>query len=726
MKQFVFFQQNKVHYKNYGLLLIICLLAYWPLTFGVFSVKNDAIHYFLPYRFNISEAIRHGEMPFWSPYIYLGNPVYGDMQSGAWNPVVWIFSAIGRYDITLFHFENLLYIFLAGMGMYKLVNRLTQHTQTALLIAVSYMLSGFMLGGQLINWLAAAAFFPFVIHYYLQTLKSASLSNGVKTGVALYLLLTAGYPSFFITTGYILLLLFIITVITRFKNKEDITVSWTRLLLNQLLIAAVFTGLALPAIVSYIDLLPYYSRGSGTTYYDTLSNSFEWQHLLSLIYPTAVKANNIVSATDITCRSVYMGIFPVVILAAFRPKLSRRNILLILLIVFSLLFSLGDATPVRKLCYDLLPGMNTFRHPSQMRLFFIFALLLLAMPGVKSFLKNSDARKKTKSTVLIFIALIGIAVITALFDPGIFKQLRAFSFSQARIALKNMIDSASLSDTLFINGLIQLVFLITFFLLLKKVNRAGKAFAFLWITNLFVLAQFALPISFVSKTPAREINKLIHASPAGFPIANLEHSLDSNSKDALNNFDKISLACFYNKKIGISRIAYSPSFLKEQDDFLNSILLYKYVASKPVVYLADSVLQTGDSSVLKTGKCNYATTALPLVVADSCSNANKAIIKKISSNYFEIEADTYSTCMLVLTQSYHHYWKANVDGLNMPIYKVNTGFMGIVIPAGKHKVVFRFVPVNTIKAIWVMLGTLAVLIVLGIVSLIRRNNHRPV
>jgi hypothetical protein len=103
MKQLAIFQQNKAHYKKYGLLLVICLLAYWPLTFGVFSVKNDAIHYFLPYRFTISEAIRNGEMPFWSPYIYLGNPIYGDMQSGAWNPVVWFFSLIGRYDISLFH-----------------------------------------------------------------------------------------------------------------------------------------------------------------------------------------------------------------------------------------------------------------------------------------------------------------------------------------------------------------------------------------------------------------------------------------------------------------------------------------------------------------------------------------------------------------------------------------------------------------------------------------------
>ena len=237
-------QDNKIHYKNYLLLLVICLLAYWPLTFGLFSVKNDAIHYFLPYRFNISEAIRNGEFPFWSPYVYLGNPLYGDMQSGAWNPVVWFFSFIGRYDITLFHYENLLYIFLGGVGMYKLTNRLFAHSHTALLIAVSYMLSGFMLSGQLINWLAAAAFLPFVFHYYLctahrvrwtsrgQTLRQTSWSNAAKTGIALFFLLTAGYPSFFIITGYVLLALFVITVINRFRNNESPAISWKGFLIQ--------------------------------------------------------------------------------------------------------------------------------------------------------------------------------------------------------------------------------------------------------------------------------------------------------------------------------------------------------------------------------------------------------------------------------------------------------------------------------------------------------------
>lgn len=729
MRQFLNFQQTKVHYKNYFLLLIICLLAYWPLTFGIFSVKNDAIHYFLPYRFNISEAIRNGEWPFWSPYIYLGNPVYGDMQSGAWNPVVWFFSLIGRYDITIFHYENLLYIFLGGVGMYKLTNRLVEHSHTSLLIAVSYMLSGFMLGGQLINWLAAAAFLPFVIYYYLQTLRSSSFANPIKTGVALFFLLTAGYPSFFILTGYVLFFLFVAEIVKRYRNKTASNISWQKFLLLQFLILIVFALLSLPPIISFIDLLPYYGRGGGTTYADTLSNSFEWQHLFSLIFPSSIKANDVISATDITCRNVYIGILLLLVLITFPPRLSRRNIFLSALAIFALLFSLGDATPLRKLFYDFIPLMNTFRHPSQMRLFFIFALLLLSAPSVKKFLdanKLPQSDKRIKTVTWIAFGSILLITILAFFDSTALKQWVDLNFSQIRASIKNIIENISLSDTVLLNGAIQIVFIVFFLLWMKKYFLQKKLLTFLWISNLFIMAQLVLPISFVSRTSPAEINKLIHASPKGFPVSNLEKNLEENSRNELEHYDKISLATFYNKKIGISKVSYSPAFLDEQNQFLQSNLLYQYVAEKPVVYMADSVLSIGDSSLLnkKTG-CTYAITDLSILVADSCTANNKAAIRKLSANRFEIETEAFSSCLLVLTQSYHHHWKVWIDGKRSDIYKTNHGFMSTLAPRGHHTIVFKFIPTNTIRSIWIMALTILVLIAISIISVIR-NNYKKI
>jgi hypothetical protein len=707
---------------------VIALLAYWPLTFGIFSVKNDAIHYFLPYRFQISETLRNSEWPFWNPYIYLGYPVQGDMQSGAWNPIVWIFSLIGRYDLTLFHYENLLYIFLGGVGMYKLTNRLVQHSHTALLIAVSYMLSGFMLGGQLINWLGAAAFLPFVIHYYLETLRSTSFSNAVKTGISLFMLFTAGYPSFLIITGYLLLALFIITFIRRSRNKVANTISWKTFILQHLLVLIIFAGLSLPAIVSFIDLLPYYQRGSGTNYQSSIVNSFEWQHFLSFIFPTTIKANDISTATDLTCRNVYVGLFTIIILAAFPPKLNRRNILLIGLTLFALLFSLGDATPVRKICYNLFPLMDTFRHPSQMRLFFIFSILLLTAPGLKYLLSNQLTPveiNKLRKLIWIITGLVLVVTIIAFTRSGILKQSIGFEFSQFRNAAKNILDSISFSDAIVLSGLVQLFFLVSFLLLLKKSYSHKRLFFYLWIANLFIMAQFVLPATFVSKTSPKEINDFIHSAPKGFPLTGLEKTIEENSKDAVANFDKIALTYFYNKKIGISHITNSPSFLTVQAEFIDNNFLYQYVSSLPVAYIADSIIQLKDSAILDfNNNCRYVVADIPNDAKGVCDPADTAIIKKLSANNFEIETQKLSAGYLVLTQNYHHHWRASVDGEKAIIHKTNTSFMGISIPAGKHTIVFRFVPGNTIKAIWIMLATVLLLFIAWIVSLFRQKKSQ--
>ncbi|MBI5858466.1 MAG: YfhO family protein [Sphingobacteriales bacterium] len=722
MRLLVNFQQNKIHYRNYLWLLVICLLAYWPLTFGVFSVKNDAIHYFLPYRFSISEAIRNGEWPFWSPYIYLGNPVYGDMQSGAWNPIVWFFSLIGRYDITLFHYENLLYIFLGGVGMYKLTHRLVQNQQTSFLIAASYMLSGFMLSGQLINWLAAAAFFPFVIHYYLKTLSSNSYGDSIKSGVALFFLFTAGYPSFFITTIYILLFLFFLKLTDQLRNKGELKKSWKIFSFQHLLIILIFAGLSLPAIISYIDLLPYYQRGSGTTYANAVHNSFEWQHLVSFVFPSSIKANDIISSTDVTCRNVYLGIFSLIILSAAPPKLNRRNILLLLLALFAFLFSLGDATPIRKICYSFLPLMDSFRHPSQMRLFFIIAVLLLVAPGLKAMMENKIPVQRIRSVTWLASGTILTITVLAALDSDILSQFSGLGLSQTGDKFKNLIENISFADTVFVNGLIQLAFILLFLLWIIKYPGRKKGFFFLWLANLIIMAQLVLPLTFVGQTAAKEINTIIHTSPKGFPADGLEKTIGENSKDATDHFDKIALTFFYNKKIGLSRISYSPSFLDEQHQLFGGNAVYNYILSKPAVYLSDSILQLKDTALLiNASDCSYFIAESPISINGNCLADKNASVKKMSANHFEISAQTNTACFLVLTQSYHHYWEAWLDGKKEKIYKVNTAFMGIPLTTGNHTIIFRFVPANTIKATRVMVAAMALLLIATLVSLYKKR-----
>src|SRR6187399_3594511 len=125
------------------ILLACCAIGYWPVSAGIFSLKNDATLYFLPVRFQISEMIQHGHFPFWTPYVNLGHPLYTDMQSGVWNPFVWLISLFGSYTMRSLQIELLIYVYISGVSMFYLLKYFKLHLIICLSLAVCYMLCGF-------------------------------------------------------------------------------------------------------------------------------------------------------------------------------------------------------------------------------------------------------------------------------------------------------------------------------------------------------------------------------------------------------------------------------------------------------------------------------------------------------------------------------------------------------------------------------------------------------
>jgi hypothetical protein len=122
MEAAIRFNKN-IFWKPYLWIFLIAVLSYWPIALQLFSIKNDNVMVFLAFRYNISEAIQHGHLPLWTPYMNLGFPMHADIQSCAWNPIVWLLSLSGRYTLTTMHLETMLYIFISGAGMFRLLKQ---------------------------------------------------------------------------------------------------------------------------------------------------------------------------------------------------------------------------------------------------------------------------------------------------------------------------------------------------------------------------------------------------------------------------------------------------------------------------------------------------------------------------------------------------------------------------------------------------------------------------
>jgi uncharacterized membrane protein YfhO len=69
--------------------------------------------------------------------------------------------------------------------------------------------------------------------------------------------------------------------------------------------------------------------------------------------------------------------------------------------------------------------------------------------------------------------------------------------------------------------------------------------------------------------------------------------------------------------------------------------------------------------------------------------------------------------LLVLSDSYYPGWRAWADGEPADIHRVNYGFRGIVVPAGRHTVEMRYEPASFRVGLFVSLLGLAALVGAG-------------
>ena len=79
-----------------------------------------------------------------------------------------------------------------------------------------------------------------------------------------------------------------------------------------------------------------------------------------------------------------------------------------------------------------------------------------------------------------------------------------------------------------------------------------------------------------------------------------------------------------------------------------------------------------------------------------------------------IEADANRRALLVLADVHYPGWKAEVDGEEVPIERVDYLLRGVALPAGRHTVEFRYEPLSW-RIGWIT-SLAALLVLLGVVA----------
>lgn len=656
---------------------VFACLLFWPISLQLLTFKNDALSYYYPVRTLISDALNNGELPLWTPFINLGYPLHADLQSGAWNPVIWIFAFITKYSLAGFHFEFLFYITFAGIGFYYLCRQLGTNKIAAILLGFAYQASGFMTDSvQFFNCISAACYLPFVVLFFLKLLEQNKLGDGLLLATFLWLLFTGGYPSLFIITIYSLLAIWIYRGVKSYNRKL-----YFRKTFFSLGIAAVaFVLLSLPAAVSFYQHLHHIERGSGQALSTVLENSMNPTTTLSLVSPFSTTAHDAFLDSSILMRSIYMGLIPLVfIIWALTRKVGRQGNFLFFFFTALLMLGLawGEYFFLRQAAYYVLPLMDSFRHPGLFRLFFIFFMLLAAGETMQAFYsRQKNLPVSLKKIVQYFLWALAIAWLIMLIwkGAGLWQQMPGSD------TLAEKFYRLSFSQRFLLQIPFALFSLLTLYWLLNK----GKIVLLpvLAFAELFVVTQFNLPITVAGAVSFADMEATLHRNPAAFPLpVNLpiEQSIAPYSKP-----NYISNLLQFEKIIGRNDIFITPGNLITQDSFYYSNERAN-AFKKPVVYLDDSTAN------------GYSLQGIRIVA--------------LSANKLVLQVETGMTKELVYQQNYYPGWICYANDTEIPIRTIYTTEMAVTVPAGSNKIEFRYTPAWIKTCFYISVCSLAAMLI---------------
>lgn len=694
------------------LLIIIAIIAYWQVAFFLYPLKFDIIDYYFPSRYIVGELLKAHILPLWNPYQTLGYPICADPQSGAWYPIAWVLGYVFGYSIYTVHFEFILHIIIAGFGMYHFTGRFNYNLNIRFLLSTAYMLSGLFVGNaQHLTWIISAAWIPLVLSFFIQIFNKKNFKTTLSLAISLFMLISGGYPAFFMILFYLLLAIFLYYTIKLVWQNRWIQLKsyWFRVFIaasSVIIMSAII-------IVSTNAVLPFITRTSGVTLKMALFGPFSPQSMISFLVPfAAIKNSSNFYFTDLSMTNAYFGIILTVftIIGLFVIK-KRISWFFVLTGVVALLASWGNAIPFREFLYNYVPFMDMFRFPSIFRLFVIISSLIIAGEGLQ-YLVNNYKVKNTKTKLIYLIPGILILAIIACII-----YLRTLGYlGMKEFILNNLFifsKKSTIAQHLVFHGAIQVCVLALLMLLVIKIKPFKKAFLFiipLVIFELVLSLQLNAPYTIYNKkVKVSSINQFFNTLPKGFPAISNNKVID-NKKLAQRQKPFWRNLNMLNKQIADD--GFTPFKFNNYEYLRDSLpLLYKEMLKNPPVYLTSHVYPVDSIKFhYKNNLLNSKNVYLDNRVYKQFANRSKnnsiighsnIKIQSYNPNKIHIVAKAKELKVLVLVQQYFKGWKVFIDNKEMPIYKANLDLMCTFLPQGESHIVFKFEPRSIIVAYYI-------------------------
>ncbi|MDG1929734.1 MAG: YfhO family protein [Flavobacteriaceae bacterium] len=420
---------------------------------------------------------------------------------------------------------------------------------------------------------------------------------------------------------------------------------------------------------------------------------------------------------------VYLGVV-VVFFALLGLVVTNRNTRLVLLsiIAVSLLFSWGKNTPeITQFFIDYFPLYSKFRAVSSAQIMIMLCVPYAAMLGLQYLTQGMGITRKklvnVYGVVVFFITII-------LFLIGGAKGF--FSFTSTAEGMSNLpnvlLEPIQASRKLFvwddvwhIITYLSLIVLALFALWRKlfsgfvfSVVIAIIAMADLWQYNrlFFNAEQFKGKYQYDYPFDKTAQDKSILKDDSTYRVFEPRLGFSSSRTAYFHN----SLGGYHGAKPALLQDVYD-FYLKQQDSVVLDMLNVKFIIDDQYaegmkkrpsalgpVWFVDEVVQvaSANEAILKLNKIDPKTQALSQTITSveytPVETDTISLIEK-RNNLLRYTVSTTHERLAVFSEMYYPSgWSLEIDGTLQNYHKVNYMLRGIVVPPGKHEIVFSFEP----------------------------------
>ncbi|MYL05651.1 MAG: hypothetical protein F4012_02205 [Gemmatimonadales bacterium] len=158
--------------------------------------------------------------------------------------------------------------------------------------------------------------------------------------------------------------------------------------------------------------------------------------------------------------------------------------------------------------------------------------------------------------------------------------------------------------------------------------------------------------------------------------------------------------------------------------------LYEFPSELPYAYFPASIEMVGDTAAALARTLEVSDPARVTIVEGPAggevpaAGQGSASLVRHEPDRVVLEVVADRAGLLAVSEIHHERWKASLDGEEAVVWRVNTAFRGVEVPAGRHELVFEYRSPPFSLGVWVSLLTVAGLAACILIDW-RRRPRRP-